>query len=224
MIFGKIKVEEPKYEVILTRDGGNIHYEIRRYGKRFAIETPMGSPSSESEGRRSPFMTLAGYIGVRGTPQNEGAKTIAMTAPVAMKQSDEVKGQSIPMTAPVATGNDSASGKRVMQFMLPSDMDDMSKIPKPTNSDVTVKELPAAVGAVVRYSGTFNEENNKAKAKEFAKQLKDDGLDIDEEAFMDKHQVWGFNPPWTIPSMRRNEIWIELSEDQVQKLQNNPKE
>ena len=35
-------------------------------------------------------MTLAGYIGVRGTPQNEGAKTIAMTAPVAMKQSDEV--------------------------------------------------------------------------------------------------------------------------------------
>ena len=50
----------------------------------------MGSPSSESEGRRSPFMTLAGYIGVRGTPQNEGAKTIAMTAPVAMKQSDEV--------------------------------------------------------------------------------------------------------------------------------------
>ena len=128
------------------------------------------------------------------------------------------------MTAPVATGNDSASGKRVMQFMLPSDMDDMSKIPKPTNSDVTVKELPAAVGAVVRYSGTFNEENNKAKAKEFAKQLKDDGLDIDEEAFMDKHQVWGFNPPWTIPSMRRNEIWIELSENQVEKLQNNPKE
>ena len=34
MIFGKINVEEPKYEVILTRDGGNIHYEIRRYGKR----------------------------------------------------------------------------------------------------------------------------------------------------------------------------------------------
>ena len=128
------------------------------------------------------------------------------------------------MTAPVTTGNDSSSGKKVMQFMLPAEMDDMSKIPKPTNSDVTVKELPAAVGAVVRYSGTFNEENNKAKAKEFAKQLKDDGLDIEEEAFMDKHQVWGFNPPWTIPSMRRNEIWIELSEDQVQKLQNNPQE
>ena len=35
-------------------------------------------------------MRLAGYIGVRGAPQNEGANKIAMTAPVAMKQSDEV--------------------------------------------------------------------------------------------------------------------------------------
>ena len=58
---------------------------------RYAIETPMGPPSSESEGRRSPFMTLAGYIGVRGAPQNEGGKKIVMTAPVAMKQSDEVR-------------------------------------------------------------------------------------------------------------------------------------
>ena len=35
MVFGKVDVEEPKYEVILTRDGGPVHYEIRRYGKRF---------------------------------------------------------------------------------------------------------------------------------------------------------------------------------------------
>ena len=57
---------------------------------RYAIETQMDPPSSESEGRRSPFMRLAGYIGVRGTPQNGGGNKIAMTAPVAMKQSDEV--------------------------------------------------------------------------------------------------------------------------------------
>ena len=128
------------------------------------------------------------------------------------------------MTAPVAMGNDASSGKKVMQFILPSEMDDMSKIPKPTNSEVTVRELPPEVGAVVRYSGSFNEVNNKAKAKEFLKQLKDDGLDLDEEAFMEKHQVWGFNPPWTIPSLRRNEIWIELTDEQVEKLENNPKE
>ena len=207
----------------------------------------MADPSTKSEGRSNPFMKLAGYIGVGGAPQNEGENKIAMTAPVAMKQSEEVrdtaisvilfcfkchmyiltlqkKGQAIAMTAPVTMGNDVASGKKVMQFILPSAMDDMSKIPKPTNSEVTVKEIPPEVGAVVRYSGSFNDETHKAKAKEFVKQLKDDGLDIDEEAFMEKHQVWGYNPPWTIPSMRRNEIWIELTDEQVEKLENNPKE
>ena len=128
------------------------------------------------------------------------------------------------MTAPVAMGKDEASGKKVMQFILPSAMDDMSKIPKPTNSEVTVKEIAPEVGAVIRYSGSFNDENHKAKAREFLKQLKDDGLDLDEGAFMEKHQVWGYNPPWTIPSLRRNEIWIELTDEQVEKLENNPKE
>ena len=39
MIFGKVDVEEPKYEVILTRDGGQVPYEIRRYGKRWVTIT-----------------------------------------------------------------------------------------------------------------------------------------------------------------------------------------
>ena len=32
--FGVVDVEEPKYEVVFKRDGGPVHYEIRRYGKR----------------------------------------------------------------------------------------------------------------------------------------------------------------------------------------------
>ena len=57
---------------------------------RFAIETEMADPSTKSEGRNNPFMKLAGYIGVGSAPQNEGANKIAMTAPVTMKQSEEV--------------------------------------------------------------------------------------------------------------------------------------
>ena len=45
-----------------------------------------GSPS----GTRSPFMKLAGYIGVGSAPQNEGENKIAMTAPVTMKKPEEV--------------------------------------------------------------------------------------------------------------------------------------
>ena len=38
--FGVVDVEEPKYEVVLKRDGGPVHYEIRRYGKR-CINIPL---------------------------------------------------------------------------------------------------------------------------------------------------------------------------------------
>ena len=155
----------------------------------------MSSPSSESEGRGSPFMRLAGYIGVMGAPENEDANKIAMTAPVVRKQHEGV-----------------------MQFILPSAMDELSKIPKPTHSDVAVEEIPPAVGAVVRYSGHYSEENHKAHGEEFAKQLREDGLDMDEEEFMENHQVWGYDPPRTPPNLRRNEIWIELTEEQVEEL------
>ena len=50
----------------------------------------MADKSTKSEGRNNPFMKLAGYIGVGSAPQNEGANKIAMTAPVTMKQSEEV--------------------------------------------------------------------------------------------------------------------------------------
>ena len=166
--------------------------------------TQMGSPESSEYSRRSAFRRLAGYIGVMGVPQNEEAKKI-------------------PMTAPVTNGLDATSGEEVMQFFLPSEMDDMSKIPKPTHSDVTVVEIPTAVGAVLRYNGHFNDENNKNHAREFAKQLRDDLLDIDESVFMKRHQIWGYDPPRTSPSLRRNEIWIELSDDQVEKLRSSRK-
>ena len=140
-------------------------------------------------------MRLAGYIGVMSAPENENAMKIAMTAPVVRKQHEGV-----------------------MQFILPSAMDELSKIPKPTHSDVAVEEIPPAVGAVVRYSGHYSEENHKAHGEEFAKQLREDGLDMDEEEFMENHQVWGYDPPRTPPNLRRNEIWIELTEEQVEEL------
>ena len=51
----------------------------------------MADRSSKSEGRSNPFMKLAGYIGVGRAPENEGANKIAMTAPVAMKRSEEAR-------------------------------------------------------------------------------------------------------------------------------------
>merc|ERR1711862_917985 len=102
MVFGKINEEEPPFEILLNRnsliataDGDNksastaakTPYVIRKYGKRYAIETEWSKKSDEKDmmkQTRSPFFALAGYIGVMKDPENEGSQKIAMTAPVAM--------------------------------------------------------------------------------------------------------------------------------------------
>jgi hypothetical protein len=151
-------------------------------------------------------MTLAGYIGVTKAPENEANEAIAMTAPVAMEQTTE-------------------KNKKLMRFILPSKYDEMSKIPKPNNADkVIIKEISPAVGAVHQFNGSFTDSHCHEKIRALALQLSIDGVDLpkgeDGAVVLDKvkYEWWGFNPPFTLPFLRRNEVWIELSEEQVDKL------
>jgi len=227
MILGKIDVAEPAFDVMLSRQPptATIPYEIRKYGTRFAIETEFVE-GAKDDNMRSPFMALAGYIGVISDPENEGATSIAMTAPVAMMDTGEKKGIKIDMTAPVVlqeTGisktDSSVLSVKKMQFILPAEYDTITKIPKPTNPDVIVKEIPPAIGAVHRFNGRFNERRSRVKVSLLVKQLIEDGVsDMTEEEALTKFQYWGYNPPFTIPFLRRNEVWIELTKKQVDYL------
>lgn len=226
MVFGKIDVEEPAFDIMMTRNNNadvKVPYDIRSYGKRFTIETEYSTkPDAKDmmEQTRSPFMTLAGYIGVMKEPENEGANPITMTAPVAMSNKKE-KGEKIAMTAPVAMMDESkeSGGMKRMQFILPSKYDSMDKIPKPTNDAVQIKEIEPSIGAVHTFTGSFNEEVYTKKAMELAEQLRSDGVKhMSDEEVKEKFQFWGYNPPFTIPFLRRNEIWIELSKEDFHSL------
>ena len=238
MVFGIQREEEPSYTVLLDRTSTSngysqtLPYEIRQYGTRFAIETAFEDSTGDNTGKeetRSPFMKLAGYIGVMSDPQNESKEGIVMTAPVAMQRGSDAneknKGEKIAMTAPVAMhrdGNDdnnkSSGGTKKMQFFLPSKYDSLDKIPTPTNPDVTIAEVPPALGAVHRYSGTFSETKSRKKAQALVEALQADGAEVDTDKAMREYQFWGYNPPFTIPIFRRNEVWIELSQEQVDML------
>ena len=208
MAIGRETVEEPKYEVIWKHTEG-VEYEIRRYGERFAAETHYDDDKTDQ-----PFMRLARYIGVFGTPENEGQETIAMTVPVVKK--DPTK---IAMTAPVveSIGED---GEKVMDFMLQAEYDSYDKIPRPTNPQVQIREIPPAVGVVHRYSGSQSTEKASEMATELALELQKNGLDLDVNDVLESYQYWGYNPPFTLPMLRRNEVWVELTEDQVEQLVN----
>lgn len=209
IVFGKTGVKEPVFDLLLSRSDA-VPYQLRKYGVRYACETeyPL-SDKSDSVG----FRALAGYIGVGTAPQNDGGKGIAMTAPVVTEKA----GKAISMTAPVITdtvGND----MKKMAFILPAEYDSMDKIPKPTNPEVKITEIPGAKGAVHTFSGTCDNAKAKTKVQELIDQLKNDGVEIDEKAAMEKFETWQFNPPFTIPMFRKNEVWIGLSEDQVDGL------
>eukprot|EP00980_Cylindrotheca_fusiformis_P003702 scaffold821_cov122-Cylindrotheca_fusiformis.AAC.6 len=198
-VFGKVSVAEPHFEVLLERQHHvDTSYEIRKYGRRFAATCSYDDAGDED----SPFKALAGYIGVLGKPQNEcEEETIAATAPVVTEHDD---------------------GKKVMKFMLLEQYEDMSEIPKPTNPAVHIEEIPPQVGVVHQYHGSLKEKRNKELAKELAEQLMKDGVEgINEDYVMENYQFWGYNPPFTLPVFRRNEVWLQLTEDQVEYLVNN---
>lgn len=216
-VFGKYK--EPAFDVVLSRmkaatsEGGATFtpYEIRRYSERFAVE-------ARYIGGGSPFPLLAGYIGVLQTPQNEKKKSVAMTTPVSML-GEGAGGTKIAMTTPVSMhGEGGAPVTRKMQFMLPAEFDDISKIPNPTNPNVKITKLPQSLGAVHRYSGALSRAQSKEAASALVAQLTEDGVEIDKDDAMNRFQYWRFNPPMYPPWLSRNEIWIELTQEDVDVL------
>ena len=212
IVFGKTGVAEPAFDVLLSRST-TVSYQLRKYGARYACETEY---PADAKSNSMGFKALAGYIGVGTAPQNDGGTGIAMTAPVVTEKS---QGKSISMTAPVVTDSVGDDMKK-MAFILPAEYDSMDKIPKPTNPKVKITKLPAAKGAVHTFSGSCNDERAKVKARELIGQLRNDGVEIDEKAVLEKFELWQFHPPFTIPMMRKNEVWIGLSEDQVNDLMN----
>jgi SOUL heme-binding protein len=220
MVFGKHGVAEPTYKVLRSNlNGPVLPYEIRQYGERLAAETSYLYTDASSTS--APFRALASYIGVFGTPQNEGTTSIAMTAPVAMATSDPTP---IAMTAPVAMKTSSAtdsSQMRTMTFFLPAEYTTLQSVPKPTNPAVSIRSIPAATGAVHRFSGTMNEQRTNEIALKLAQQLREDGVEsLTDEHVLLHREAWGYDPPFTLPPFRRNEVWINLSPQQVAQVMN----
>lgn len=181
--------EEPSFTV--ERRIGDV--EIRRYGTRIAAETTIAA--DEESARNEGFRRLAGYI----FGGNRGKTKIAMTAPVAQ----EAKGQKIAMTAPVAAQR-SGTGQWVIRFFMPSEHT-LDTLPTPNDERVRLVEVPGERVAVLRFAGNYNPEVIARRTEELLYTLRDNGVEPAGEPF-----AWFYDPPWTLPFRRRNEVAVNV--------------
>jgi len=193
-VFGSETVEEPDYSVV--RQDGDI--EIRDYPSLIAVVS--AAPGADYDDASSEnFGRLFRYI--QGA--NTGGQKIAMTAPVLMQ--DEPEGEEIAMTAPVLQTSGTEGWE--MAFIAPSAYT-MDTIPQPADPNVSLREIPPQRFAVIRYSGFLTQSSFEEERADLLAWLAKEGIEAQGPAVSA-----GYNPPWTIPFLRRNEVLVPIAAD-----------
>jgi hypothetical protein len=180
--------EEAKYDLVM----GDGDFQLRDYAEQVVAEVVIGD-DFEKAGSRA-FRMLFKYI----SGDNETSQDIAMTAPVAQAR----PGDKISMTAPV--GQLSTADGWAVSFVLPANYS-IDSAPVPTNPEVQLRAIPERRMATIRYSGRWTEKNYVKYLERLNRWIESEGL----QAAGDP--VWArYNPPFTPPFWRRNEIMIPV--------------
>ena len=177
--------------------------ELRRYGPRLAAETTVRG--SETEARSKGFRRLAGYIFGANTNAGGASREIAMTAPVEQAAGPPAAGRKVAMTAPVAqerAGQDAWT----IRFFLPRELT-LANAPRPRDPAIRLVELPAETAAVLRFSGIPGAEAVGRHGEMLLAALAG-------SAWRPAGPVvaWFYDPPWTLPWLRRNEVAVPVEQ------------
>jgi SOUL heme-binding protein len=190
-------IEEPKYEVRISQ----APFELRHYAPTLIAQTIVEGDMDEASNKG--FRLIADFIfGNNLAANSEQAAKIAMTAPVTV----EPQSSKIAMTAPVTIEPQLGSAQQWrVHFVMPSQYT-LANIPKPKNSAVTLHELPSKFFVVHRYSGFNTVARVQEKTDEALAWAKQQSLKV-----VGTPQLSRYDPPWTLPMFRRNEIMVEVA-------------
>ena len=181
------RVEQPDYTVE-TSDGA---IELRAYGAMIVAEAVVEGErrAAINEG----FRLIAAYIFGANKPNAK----IAMTAPVQQQQ------QTIAMTAPVTqqgTGNAWS-----VRFVMPKSWT-IETLPVPNDARVSLRPIPPSRFVAIKFSGIASKDAIARRTDELRRYAVEHKLSTTGEPLLAF-----YNPPWTLPFFRRNEIMLELA-------------
>ncbi|WP_415378510.1 SOUL family heme-binding protein [Halosimplex sp. TS25] len=177
--------------------------ELRRYPELVLAETVAPS-ENEAFGR------LFRYI----SGENDGGDDLEMTAPVEVTD----PGTKLAMTAPVEVARPTParsttavepgagraeSGVR-MAFYLPPEYD-LDSAPSPSDDVVDLVSVPERTLAVRRFSWRPTDDRVDRETDRLLETLDEAGVPLDGEPFF-----MGYDAPWTLPPLRRNEVAVQI--------------
>ncbi|HEX2977623.1 MAG TPA: heme-binding protein [Candidatus Babeliales bacterium] len=183
------KTQEAPYTVISKDES----VEIRRYEPLITAYVEVSGERKEAinEG----FRLLADFI----FGNNTSRKQIAMTAPVIQQKSEKIA-----MTAPVM--QQKGDGNWRITFVMPAHFT-LETLPKPNNNQVRIEKGKEKKVIVITFSGRGSETNIENHLKELRSYIEKNRVKIVGEP------IFAFyNPPWTLPFWRRNEIMFLLAD------------
>jgi hypothetical protein len=140
------------------------------------------------------FRTIAAYI----FGNNSSAQKVAMTSPVTQQA-----GEKIAMTAPVTQQGDGHVWH--VRFVMPANYT-METLPKPNSPAIKLKEMGQRRFAVIQFSGLASKESLKRHTEELNSFISAKKLQV-----LSAPTFAFYNPPWTLPFLRRNEVMVEIA-------------
>lgn len=186
----------PKYSVVSKGDG----YEIRDYEGYNVASTSMAkvgepySPNDIAKGGAA-FNALAAFL----FGGNDEEKVMEMTTPVSTTSAGEMRFY--------------LKGDSITDFPQPLDPDDKYN----EQGVVKIVEVPPARLAVAKFTGFVTEGEISRQKDALLSSLALDGWEVDApHGAKIPYLIFQYNPPYTIPVVRRNEIAIPVrSEEDV---------
>lgn len=210
LLFGSLfgsEYGQPAYDVAVK--DGNI--EIRDYaGYVLAEVTQNGSFDRATNGS---FRPLYGYI----TGANRSRQSMDMTTPVLVEPAGASKSKQMAMTVPVLVEPRWSAGRSdveklageeidswTMAFILPEGYTS-DTAPLPTDKRVTLRAVTERKVASIRFSGRLGNESAERQRAKLAAWL--DARSLEHQG---DWKIATYDPPFTLPWFRRNEVLVTL--------------
>ncbi len=189
--FTAMAIEEPEFISIEKKDA----FEVREYQPKLIAQVLVTGTfdSASSKG----FRLLADFI-FGNNKTNEGSKKIDMTAPVVTRDASE----KIEMTAPVVSEENERGW--FISFNMPKQYS-KETLPVPNNPEVKIIEVPSEKFAIITFSGLVREKKYAEMLNLLNEEMKKRNLEPKGSAILAR-----YNPPWTLPFLRRNELMIRF--------------